>query len=136
MNKNYVRLLLCQTTVDMRRKFTKRLQQINLSFPQWNALKAIRGSEEPLSAKDLVYILNSDKATVSGIINRLAESNYIEVKVNPNDRRGTLLYLKDDSMNLCSEVIAIENEFNSEIFVKFSDKDLEDFTELLKKMEI
>lgn len=136
MDRNYVRNQLCQSTTDLKRAFTKYLSEISLSFPQWNALKAIKHSDKPLSAKDLVEKLNSDKATISGVINRLSEANLIEVRQNPDDKRGTLLYLKDESKLICSQVMDLEERFNEKLFDNFSEDELNTFSELLKKLTL
>lgn len=135
MKQNLVRRELYEVTQNLRRAFTRELAEINLSYPQWNALKALKNSIEPLSAKDLVEELNSDKATISGVINRLKEAGYIEVKQNPVDRRATLISLKHDSVNLCSQVLDLEDTFNAQVFENFSEEEISEFSQLLSKLK-
>jgi|GEM_PF-2615077 len=136
MDKNELKLKMCYTFTNMRRSFKSRLRKLNLSFQQWNVLKVIRNSYDPVSAKQIVEEIDSDKATVSGIVKRLVASDFVYEKKNPEDRRETLLFLSQKSIDLFEEISIMERKFNQELFSDFEPEDLDKLDTLLTKVTI
>lgn len=134
MEKSILRNEMCSVFIEIRRAFVHELSTLELSYQQWNVLKLIKKSEEPISAKILVEKMNSDKATVSGIIKRLSAKDYIKEMKNPTDKRETLLFLSSKSTDLCEKVMTLESNFNEKIFINLTDSEMEQLSFLLKKI--
>jgi len=120
----------------MKRAFVNELREVGISYQQWNTLKTIKASSDPISAKQLVEELDSDKATISGIVRRLVSAGYLFEKTNPRDKRENLLFLSNKSDFLCESIITIESKFNEEIFDDFSTQDVDVLSSLLDKLNI
>lgn len=135
MNKSKLRIEMCSVFVELRRAFVKKLATLGLSYQQWNVLKSIKHSETPISAKSLVEILNSDKATISGVIKRLVASGFITEHKNPEDKREVLLFLSGNSSSMCELVMELETEFNDYIFSDLDSSELDQLDTLMKKIK-
>lgn len=135
MDKGKLRNHMCSVFVGMRRAFVKELGRLGISFQQWNVLKVIKHSDEPVSAKSLVEKLNSDKATISGVVRRLINAGFLTEQKNPEDKRETLLFLSGDSARLCESIMELEAEFNDRIFSEMDNSELEQLSALLKKVK-
>ncbi len=135
MDKGRLRSNMCSVFVEMRRAFVKKLATLGLSYQQWNVLKVIKHSEDPISAKSLVEKLNSDKATISGVVRRLVNAGFLTEQKNPEDKRETLLFLSGNSASMCEMIMELESEFNDQIFSELDNSELEQLDSLLKKMK-
>ena len=69
---------------------------------------------------ELSRILNIDKATLSGIIDRLHKGGWIEKKEDINDRRILRLYASQKSLDIKDELIHIRKSANEELLSNFS----------------
>ncbi|XMB86882.1 MarR family transcriptional regulator [Mycoplasmatota bacterium WC44] len=134
MDKSKLRNEMCSVFIEVRRSFVHELSDLGLSYQQWNVLKLIKSSDEPISAKILVEKMNSDKATISGILKRLVSNKYIKEKKNPSDKRETLLFLSTKSTGLCDKVMILEENFNNKIYANLSEEDMEQLSDLLQKI--
>jgi DNA-binding MarR family transcriptional regulator len=135
MGKARLKNLICDVSLEVRRAFVKELNTLGLSYQQWNVMKAIKKTDEPISAKTLVEELNSDKATISGVVRRLANAGYLTEQKNPEDKREMLLYLSGDSAKLCESILELEANFHSSIFSDLSDDELEELESLLRRIK-
>lgn len=134
MEKSMLKNQMCSVFLEVRRSFVQELSELSLSYQQWNVLKLVKKAEEPISAKTLVEKMNSDKATISGIIKRLVSNGYITEMKNPTDKRETLLFLSIKSTSLCDKVMILETNFNEKLFANLTNSDMEQLSLLLKKI--
>lgn len=135
MDKGRLRNRMCSVLLELRRAFVKKLGTLGLSFQQWNVLKVIKKAEDPVSAKSLVEKLNSDKATISGVVRRLVNAGFLTEQKNPEDKRETLLFLSGNSAAMCEMIMELETEFNDHIFSDMDSSELEQLDTLLKKVK-
>ncbi|GAB6888710.1 hypothetical protein JCM13304A_22090 [Desulfothermus okinawensis JCM 13304] len=73
-----------------------------------------------LTSMELSRILNIDKATVSGIVERLYRGNWIEKKADPNDKRVIRIFPTEKSMDIQKKLIEIRKQANEELLKNFS----------------
>jgi len=135
MDKSKLKNDMCSVFIELRRAFVKKLSALGLSFQQWNVLKTIKHYNVPISAKSLVEALNSDKATISGVVRRLVISGFLTEQKNPEDKRETLLFLSGNSASMCDMVMELETEFNNHIFSNLEENELEQLDILMKKIK-
>jgi DNA-binding MarR family transcriptional regulator len=64
----------------------------DLTFPQYNALMAVRDAGE-VSVKHLAERLQVSPPSASTMVDRLVEMGLLERQPNPNDRRSVLIRL-------------------------------------------
>ncbi len=73
-----------------------------------------------LTGVELSRILNIDKATLSGIIDRLYRGDWIEKKEDEKDGRIIRLYPSKKSLEIKDRLINIRKEANLELLSKFT----------------
>lgn len=73
------------------------LRKQDLTAPQWAVLQQINRyqQERPTTAKQLVTLLDMDKPTLSVILKRLEQKNFIIKKRSSHDSRSYELFLTD-----------------------------------------
>ena len=86
----------------------RKLAAFGLTPVQVLVIEALR-DEEGLSAGEMGRRMSLDSATLSGVLDRLAEKGWIVKETDSADKRSLRLYLGQKARNL-SETIAVERE--------------------------
>jgi DNA-binding MarR family transcriptional regulator len=94
--------------------FKKRLHEYGLTPVQTLVIMGI-SEEEGLSAKDLGKRLLLDNATLSGVLDRLAEGGWITKGTVDEDRRFLQLHLSDKARGIIDSLVKERDEANKEI---------------------
>lgn len=76
--------------------------------------------EEGISAGDLGKKLVLDPATLSGILERMAERDWIVKEIDPNDKRLLRIFLTDKSRGMEQTCVEERDEANEEILRNLS----------------
>ena len=72
------------------------------------------------TAADLGKLLVMDKATLSGVLDRMAEAGWIEKRPDPDDRRVVRLFTTAKADEQKTELIALRQKANEELLARFS----------------
>lgn len=96
----------------------KRLAPYGLTNMQYVVLETLFHLEG-LTAVELSTILAMDKATLSGVLERMAESGFIEKRPDENDRRAIRVYLTERSKNLRATLLKEREAANEELLSGF-----------------
>ncbi len=99
--------------------FKKRLKKYGLTNMQHLVLEGL-WYQEGMTAAELCKLLIIDKATVSGILERMADTGWIIKKQNPDDGRVQQLYPSEKATEFKNRLIIERKEANKEILKKFS----------------
>lgn len=97
MEMRHIGDLVYLVSKEMRREVERRLQNENLNYTQFQALMAIKRYDNGVSQEEISHILEIDKSNVSRSVRRLSESGWIDVHVDQEDARRTLLTLTKQS---------------------------------------
>ncbi|MNI80167.1 Multiple antibiotic resistance protein MarR [compost metagenome] len=73
-------------------------------------IEELKGDIEELTPLEIGRRLNLDKATLSGVINRLINKEWIEKIKNPKDKRSFYLLLTQKALYNMEELEQINNE--------------------------
>ena len=87
---------LCSKLI--KNKMNKELEDYKITSVQFSVLKFIEmHNDEPSynTAANISQMLDMDKPTISAVINRLIEKDYIEKRPHPTDGRAWVLSLTD-----------------------------------------
>ena len=76
--------------------------------------------EEGISAGDLGKKLTLDPATLSGILDRLAERGWIDKQTDPDDKRLLRIYLTDEARKLEPKLMEERDKANEEVLRNLS----------------
>lgn len=90
-----------------KRLMAKHLERMNITYAQLMVLRVI-DNEPGITAKEILMQMDTDKATLSGVISRLERDNYIYRVQNEKDGRVRNIYVSEGSEEICSEVNVIE----------------------------
>ncbi len=95
-------------------KFKKRFQAYGLTPVQGLVLTVV-SEAEGLSAGEIGKLLVLDQATISGILDRMAEAGWISKETAATDKRCLRIYLTRKGNEMTSAVVRARDEANEEI---------------------
>ena len=76
--------------------------------------------EEGQTAADLGKLLVLDKATLSGVLDRLHDAGWIEKQRDPDDRRVVRIFTAEKAQALKKELVELRREANNDLLAPFS----------------
>ncbi len=112
----------------------KCLAEYGLTPIQVLVIEALR-DEEGVSAGELGKKLVLDSATLSGVLERLAEKGWIVKETDEGDRRSLRIYLGDLARELNEQVGAQRQRANDEVMKNLSAEEKVLLKRLLKDLE-
>lgn len=115
MEMRHIGDLVYLVSKEMRREVERRLQNENLNYTQFQALMAIKRYDNGVSQEEISHILEIDKSNVSRSVRRLSESGWIDVHVDQEDARRTLLTLTEQSENKLKSLQHLLSEVESKM---------------------
>lgn len=95
-------------------------------FALWN--------EDKIPIKKLVEKTSLDKATLTGIIDRLERDGYVFREPSPDDKRATLVFRTGKDEIFKKKVTKASDEQNALFYKGFSKKEIQDFENYLKRV--
>ena len=130
-------MLLCdllQTTANLHKRIMNAmLARFNLTYAQYLVLKQL-DAKEGLAAKILLDQLDTDKATLSGIVSRLEKYGWISRQKDAKDRRLMHIFLTDYAREHLPQVIAKERSCEDDILSHFKNREAKNFKDLFVKL--
>ena len=99
--------------------FKKRLRPFGLTNLQHLVLEAL-WYQTGFTATELGKFLVLDKATLSGVLDRLSDADWIEKKPDPDDRRVMRLYPSQKAEDMKEPLIALRKTANERLLSAFS----------------
>ncbi len=112
---NNIGTLINRSSKLLKNKINISLENLGLTAVQWSVLKDIynieelKGDIEELTPLEIGRRLSLDKATLSGVINRLINKEWIEKIKNPKDKRSFYLLLTQKALYNMEELEQINN---------------------------
>lgn len=91
--------LMAQVSRLMRRRFDASARGIGVTRPQWQVLTLLL-RHEGINQGGLADILEVEPITLGRMIDRLQDSQLVERRADPADRRAWRLYLTDKGLDL------------------------------------
>ena len=132
MGKNLCDCL--QTTAHQHKRIMNNmLEPFGLTYAQYLVLKKLQ-AEEGLSAKSLLSELDTDKATLSGIISRLEKADWLRREKDAEDRRLMHIFLTDNARMKLPEIVTMESNCEDVLLFNFKNREIKNFKELFKKL--
>ena len=95
-------------------------------FALWN--------EDNIPIKKLVEKTSLDKATLTGIIDRLERDGYVKRIPSPNDKRATLICRTGKDEMFKSKIPEVSDQQNALFYKGFSVGEIEEFENYLKRI--
>ena len=115
-----------------KRLMSKHLERMNITYAQLMVLRVV--DQEPgITAKEILMQMDTDKATLSGVISRLERDNYIYRVKNDKDGRIRNIYTSEGSEDICKQVSVIEDHCIQDLINGISTDDTEFFISILDR---
>jgi len=115
-----------------KRIMSKHLEGLGITYSQLMVLRVV--NQEPgITAKEILLQMDTDKATLSGVLARLERDNLIYRRVNAKDKRVHNIFVSSGSEHICAQVGLIENACVSDMMAGVSDEEVEVFVSILNK---
>ncbi len=113
--------------------FNQRLRPYGLTNMQHLVLEGL-WYQPGMTATELSKLLILDKATLSGVLDRMTETGWIIKSPDPQDRRVQRIYPSEDANRLKPELIEKRKEANLEILERFTPEERILFKRFLRDM--
>ena len=115
-----------------KRLMSKHLERLNITYSQLMVLR-VANQEPGITAKEILMQMDTDKATLSGVLARLERDNYIYRVKNEKDKRIQNIFVSEGSEKLCTEVSVIEKACISDLIDGITDEEAENFLSILDR---
>jgi len=102
--------------------YKKDLKPFKLTNIQHLVLEAL-WYQEGFTAADLGKFLVLDKATLSGVLDRLAEAGWIRKEADPDDGRVVRLYTAEKADEMKNELITLRRAANEKLLAGFNSEE-------------
>lgn len=106
--------LVYLTAQEIKNFAEKLLKPYDLTLEQFHLLKHM-SRDSGMSQRQLGDLVNKTPANITRILDRLEQKNLIIRRSNPEDRRGTHVFLTTRGSRLIEEVFAIFESFSSQL---------------------
>ncbi len=116
-----------------RRRLAHELETYGLTVPQYMALRAIQRGPHNCTMTQLAEASHQVTATMTGIVDRLAERGLVERVRDPKDRRALHVLLTTHGQALMEEIDALQRTRLERIFAEFSPAERQQVLRLMEK---
>ncbi|MGB2130375.1 MAG: homoprotocatechuate degradation operon regulator HpaR [Marinobacterium sp.] len=109
------------------------LQEIPLTEQQWRVIRALDEHGE-LESKQLAELCCILSPSLTGIISRLEQQDYIQRRRSPEDQRRVLISLTEQAKAMFAQISPTLEARYQEITRQFSPENMEQLDKLLSKL--
>lgn len=107
------------------------MEDYDLTPPQYGVLAAL-GDEDGLIQRQLGDSLEIDRATLSGILERLGKLGYVARRPDTQDRRAVIVTLTDQGRKLLEDTWPLTNARNEYLLDLLTAEERQQFVDLLR----
>ncbi len=132
-SREFVCFKLNTVVRNIKRYYESRLASYDITTSQFYVLNAL-WENDGIKFKDLARCANMDGSTLTGILDRMEQSGFVERMDDPDDRRSLLIFLTEKAKNEGPELISIAKKLDYELKEKFSKEDFETFIKVLDQL--
>ena len=111
--------------------YEQRLSLFGLTVPQYFVFNAL-WMGEGISIGELGERVSLDSSTLTGIIDRMERSGYVERRPNPDDRRSMLVFLTTKARELGPRILEFADQLDTILRQPFSQKEMGTFEQVLR----
>jgi len=111
----------------------ERLIEFNLTPEQAVALTYLF-KKDGINQLQLGEMIQKDRTTVSGIVNKLVTLGYVSKGTNPSDKRSSLLFITEKALSIKDVMLQQAVEVNKFLTKDITDQEREFLLTMLKKI--
>lgn len=109
--------------------------QYGLTGPQVAYLRCIQKSGGSLSQKELEKTFRVSHPTVVGIVSRLRDRGYIEIRTDEKDRRNRIITLTEKAVKVNDSLQQDYDEMSTNILTGLTPEEKRELSRLLKRVD-
>jgi len=109
------------------------LSPFGLTPPQYFVFNAL-WMGDGISVGELGERVFLDSSTLTGIIDRMERSGYVERRPNPEDRRSVLVFLTAKARELGPRILEFADELDAALRQPFSQEEMDTFERVLRSL--
>jgi DNA-binding MarR family transcriptional regulator len=94
----------------------RRLYYLDVSVSQARVLSLLYFAEEPMKPSVVATLLFQETQSITGILSRIEEHNWVKRTPHPDDRRAVHLELTAEGRKIAAQLVAISEDLYSELF--------------------
>ena len=113
--------------------YDQKLSEFELTPSQFFVFSALCMGDG-ITVGELGERVHLDSSTLTGIIDRMERSEYLERKPNPDDRRSVLVYLTDRARELAPHILEFADELDATLRKPFTKVEMEEFEKVLRAL--
>ncbi|MCK4723962.1 MAG: MarR family transcriptional regulator [Dehalococcoidia bacterium] len=113
--------------------YEKRLSPFSLTPPQYFVFNAL-WMGDGISVGELGERVSLDSSTLTGVIDRMQRSGYVERQLNPQDRRSVLVFLTAKARELGPRIVEFADELDATLRHPFSNEEMDTFERVLRSL--
>ncbi|MFI8380452.1 MarR family winged helix-turn-helix transcriptional regulator [Leeuwenhoekiella sp. NPDC079379] len=118
-------------------KFNALLKEHDLSNPQFNVLRILRGQKgKPASLACIQERMIDRNSNTTRLVDKLIVKNLAKRQTCPENRRKVEIEITPDGLDLLKELDPVTKNFNALTLENFNTKELETLNNLLNKLKI
>jgi DNA-binding MarR family transcriptional regulator len=113
-------------SLSFHKTFNKKLERYNLTSAQSDILAFLEKVEgQQATQKEIETHLHAKNPTVTGLLNRLEEKNYVKRLQNPKDKRSHVVVLTEESRKILRDIHQSGQEMETKMVEGLSDEEIE-----------
>ena len=113
--------------------YEQRLSPFGLTPPQYFTFNAL-WMGDGISVSELGERVSLDSSTLTGIIDRMERSGYVERRPNPDDRRSVLVFLTANAHELGPRILEFADELDVTLREPFCQDEMDTFERVLRSL--
>ncbi len=117
-----------------RRAFDQLMKPLGLTRAQWWVI-AFLARQDGMMQTQLASILDTDKASLGSLIDRLEAGEWVQRRPDPVDRRAKRIYLTRRSARVLEQMHRAEHRFNQQILGGLSGRQRDDLIKILSEIK-
>ena len=125
-------LLIQKLAHAMALEMDRKLRAYDVTISQWRVLKQL-WQQEGRSQVELQELLNLERATINGLVQRMARSGLISSAPDPDDKRVQRIFLTERGRELRQVTQDLEEELTACTLKGFSNDERTFFVSLLRR---
>jgi DNA-binding MarR family transcriptional regulator len=117
-----------------RQLFDERVEAMGVTRAKYILIATV-GRRPGLTQRMIASLLEVTDVTAGRLIDRVTADGLLERRENPQDRRAYCVYLTPAAQPILDKLAKTADAYEKDVFVGFSDADLEQFDSLLDRMQ-
>ena len=113
--------------------YEKRLSPFSLTPPQYFVFNAL-WMGDGISVGELGERVSLDSSTLTGVIDRMERSGYVERQLNPQDRRSVLVFLTAKAREVGPRILEFADKLDASLRQPFSNEEMDTFEQVLRSL--